>query len=66
VLNLPVEFEVGWFADPVYFGKYPPSMVERVGTRLPTFTKAEAALLKRTSPKWFGLNHYSTNFAADR
>ncbi|KAG5184300.1 glycoside hydrolase superfamily [Tribonema minus] len=59
-------FQLGWFADPVFFGKYPPSMVERVGSRLPTFTPEEAALLRKTAPSFFGLNHYSTNFAADR
>jgi beta-glucosidase/6-phospho-beta-glucosidase/beta-galactosidase len=44
--------------DPVYFGKYPPAMIDRVGDRLPTFTPDESALLIRTAPKWFGLNHY--------
>eukprot|EP00953_Heterococcus_sp_UTEX-ZZ885_P035487 18322-Heterococcus_DN1.PRE.1 len=41
-------------------------MIDRVGDRLPTFTPEESALLIRTAPKWFGLNHYSSSFAADR
>lgn len=40
---------VGWFADPVYLGKYPDSMRERLGDRLPEFTAEEAALLKGSS-----------------
>ena len=54
-----LEFFLGWFADPVYFGNYPQSMIDRVGERLPTFTKEESALLKGSSD-FFGLNHYTT------
>ena len=60
-----MEFQLSWFADPVFYGEYPPYMVERLGSRLPSFTQDESDLLKRTAPKWFALNHYSTNFAAD-
>lgn len=58
-----LEFFVSWFADPVYFGKYPDSMVERLGDRLPKFTKEESELLKGSSD-FFGLNHYTTMFAS--
>lgn len=59
-----LEFFVGWFADPVYFGKYPTSMVERLGGRLPKFTAEEAESLIGSSD-FFGLNHYTTMYAAE-
>ena len=59
-----LEFFLGWFADPVYLGDYPAIMKERLGNRLPTFTAAEKILLKGSSD-FFGLNHYTTMYAAD-
>ncbi len=58
-----VEFFLGWFADPVFKGDYPAVMRERLGNRLPHFTEAEKTLLKG-SADFFGLNHYSTMYAA--
>jgi beta-galactosidase len=58
-----LEFFLGWFADPVYKGDYPASMKERLGDRLPTFTTEEKAMIKGSSD-FFGLNHYTTMFAA--
>ncbi|MCI0696604.1 GH1 family beta-glucosidase [candidate division KSB1 bacterium] len=58
-----VEFFLGWFADPVFKGDYPAVMRECLGDRLPHFTDAESALLKG-SADFFGLNHYSTMYAA--
>jgi len=54
-----VEFWLGWFADPLYTGDYPPAMRELIGDRLPTFTAEEQADLKG-SADFFGLNHYGT------
>ena len=59
-----VEFFLGWFADPVYKGDYPAVMRERVGERLPRFTDEDVALIKGSSD-FFGLNHYTTMYAAD-
>lgn len=59
-----LEFFLAWFADPIYFGQYPASMVERLGDRLPQFTEAEIKLVKGSSD-FFGLNHYTTTLAAD-
>jgi beta-glucosidase len=59
-----VEFFLGWFADPIYKGEYPAVMRERLGDRLPHFTDAEKTLLKG-SADFFGLNHYSTMYAAE-
>jgi len=59
-----LEFLLGWFTDPLYFGDYPQVMKDRVGDRLPQFTDAEKALIKGSSD-FFGLNHYNTMYAAD-
>ncbi|XP_044488472.1 beta-glucosidase 40 isoform X2 [Mangifera indica] len=57
------EFQLGWFLDPVMFGDYPSSMRSRVGSRLPSFSKSEAALLKG-SIDFVGINHYTTFLAS--
>ena len=59
-----LEFFLGWFADPIYFGDYPAVMRERVGDRLPVFSEEDVALLKG-STDFFGLNHYTTLYASD-
>ncbi len=59
-----MEFFLAWFADPIYKGDYPESMKKRLGNRLPTFSEAEIALIKDSSD-FFGLNHYTTMYAAD-
>lgn len=58
-----LEFFLAWFTDPVYFGEYPKVMRDRVGERLPQFTKEEIALIKGSSD-FFGLNHYTTSYAS--
>lgn len=55
-----LDFELGWFADPIWKGDYPATMREAAGHRLPSFSKEEKALLQGSSD-FFGLNHYSTN-----
>lgn len=58
------EFSMGWFADPLVFGTYPPSMIEKVGDRLPSFTEEQVTLIKG-SYDFIGLNHYSTKYIMD-
>ncbi|KAL4303604.1 hypothetical protein GQ457_10G028770 [Hibiscus cannabinus] len=58
------DFQLGWFLDPLMFGDYPNSMITRVGSRLPRFTKAESALLKG-SLDFVGINHYTTFYARE-
>ncbi|MEO1260959.1 MAG: GH1 family beta-glucosidase [Bacteroidota bacterium] len=58
-----LEFFVGWFADPVYFGDYPAEMKKRVGERLPEFSEKEKSIIKGSSD-FFGLNHYTTSYAS--
>ncbi|KAF4302558.1 Glycoside hydrolase family 1 [Botryosphaeria dothidea] len=59
--NRKHEFSISWFADPVYFGKYPDSMREQLGDRLPEFTPEEAALVKGSND-FYGMNHYCANY----
>ena len=59
--NRKIEFAISWFADPVYFGKYPDSMVAQLGDRLPVFTDEERALVKGSND-FYGMNHYTANY----
>ncbi|MEL7003534.1 MAG: GH1 family beta-glucosidase [Bacteroidota bacterium] len=56
-------FFLGWFADPIYKGEYPKVMRDRLGERLPKFTEEERNNLIGSSD-FFGLNHYTTMYAA--
>lgn len=56
-----LEFAISWFADPVYFGKYPESMRAQLGDRLPEFTPEESALVKGSND-FYGMNHYTANY----
>lgn len=58
------EFQLGWFADPFFFGDYPATMRSRVGVRLPRFTTKEADLVKG-SLDFMGINHYTTFYTKD-
>ncbi|MDX2302089.1 MAG: GH1 family beta-glucosidase [Microscillaceae bacterium] len=59
-----LEFFLSWFTDPIYFGDYPEVMKNRVADRLPKFKPEEKALI-HGSTDFFGLNHYTTFYAAD-
>ncbi len=61
--QLAMEFFLGWFGDPIYFGDYPASMRARVKDRLPVFSEEDLALIKGSSD-FFGLNHYTTLYAS--
>ncbi|CAN8287832.1 unnamed protein product [Cochlearia groenlandica] len=56
------DFFVGWFLDPLVYGKYPQIMKTMVGDRLPEFTPRESNLV-RESLDFLGLNYYVTNYA---
>lgn len=61
-----LEFEIGWFANPIYgSGDYPTSMRKQLGSRLPTFTAEEKALVKGSSD-FYGMNSYTTFFVQHR
>ncbi|KAI1490843.1 family 1 glycosyl hydrolase [Biscogniauxia mediterranea] len=59
--NRKIEFAISWFADPVYFGKYPDSMRKQLGDRLPEFTPEEEALVKGSND-FYGMNHYTADY----
>ncbi len=59
-----VEFFLGWFADPIYFGDYPEVMRQRVKQRLPQFTPQERDQIKGSND-FLGLNHYTTMYASN-
>lgn len=56
-----MEFQIGWFLDPLFFGDYPAIMRKELGDRLPHFTKDEVVLLQG-SQDFIGINHYSTRY----
>ncbi|KAH7542140.1 hypothetical protein FEM48_Zijuj02G0041700 [Ziziphus jujuba var. spinosa] len=58
-----LEFQLGWYLNPIYFGEYPEVMREILGDRLPKFTEEEKKLLKN-SLDFIGLNHYTSRFIA--
>ncbi|XP_050504819.1 myrosinase 1-like isoform X1 [Diabrotica virgifera virgifera] len=67
-----MQFNLGWMADPIYFGDYPEIMKTRIATRsklegfiesrLPEFTEEQKERLKNTSD-YFAVNSYDSYFA---
>ncbi|KAG7091632.1 Beta-glucosidase 1B [Marasmius oreades] len=57
-----LDFAIGWFADPIYLGYYPPYMREVLGDRMPDFTAEEWQVVKGSSD-FYGMNTYTTNLA---
>ncbi|KAJ3907514.1 glycoside hydrolase family 1 protein [Lentinula edodes] len=55
-----LDVAIGWFADPIYLGHYPPYMREMLGSRLPEFSEQEIELVKGSSD-FYGMNTYTTN-----
>jgi beta-glucosidase len=58
-----LEWQAPPFADPIFFGRWPKSMDERVGSRLPSWTEEEVKLVMGTHDGHFFVNSYSANFA---
>ncbi|KAI0493256.1 hypothetical protein KFK09_027532 [Dendrobium nobile] len=56
-----LDFQFGWFMDPIFFGDYPSSMRERVGNRLPKFSASDSSRVKG-SLDFVGINHYTTYY----
>ncbi|GCB24274.1 beta-glucosidase 1B [Aspergillus awamori] len=56
-----IEFAISWFADPIYHGRYPDSMIKQLGDRLPSWT-AEDITLVHGSNDFYGMNHYCANY----
>ncbi|XP_073425004.1 lactase-like protein isoform X3 [Dendrobates tinctorius] len=70
-----VQFNFGWFANPLYNGDYPQIMKEYIGqksiqqglgmSRLPIFTSQEKAYIKGTSD-FLGVGHFTTRYITSR
>ncbi|XP_050368855.1 beta-glucosidase 24-like [Argentina anserina] len=56
-----LDFEIGWFMEPIVYGHYPKSMRRLVKKRLPCFTKEENKLIKG-SFDFIGVNYYTSRF----
>ena len=50
--------------DPITYGDYPHTMRSLVGSRLPKFSTEQSRMLNG-SFDFLGLNHYTSNYAAD-
>jgi len=59
-----MEWQMAWYADPIFKGDYPQSMKDAIGSRLPVFTADEKKLLNG-SWDYFGMNHYTSNYVID-
>ncbi|KAJ4836814.1 Beta-glucosidase 42 [Turnera subulata] len=58
-----LDFHLGWYLHPLYYGDYPEVMRETLAEKLPMFTEEEKALI-RNSYDFLGLNHYTSRFIA--
>ncbi|MED6126118.1 Beta-glucosidase 12 [Stylosanthes scabra] len=58
-----LDFMFGWFMEPITRGKYPRSMQQYVGKRLPKFTEEQSKQLIG-SFDFIGVNYYTSNYAA--
>lgn len=56
-----LEFQLGWYLNPLYYGDYPEVMREILGEQLPKFTEEDKELL-RNPMDFVGLNHYTSRF----
>ncbi|KAK4858730.1 hypothetical protein QYF36_021152 [Acer negundo] len=58
-----IDFQLGWYLHPIYYGDYPEVMRKILGDRLPEFTQEDKDLLRNTLD-FIGLNHYTSRFIA--
>ncbi|XAR65846.1 Beta-glucosidase [Bertholletia excelsa] len=56
-----IDFQLGWYLDPIFYGDYPETMRKKLGNQLPMFSQKDRELLKN-SVDFIGLNHYTTRF----
>lgn len=61
--NNKMERELGWLADPLFFGDYPASNKLALGSDLPSFTPEQMAALKG-SVDAIGVNVYTARSGA--
>ncbi|CAI5959423.1 unnamed protein product [Closterium sp. NIES-65] len=58
-----MQFQLAWVLDPLFSGDYPAVMKQRVGGRLPCFTREQQQQLKG-SLDFVGVNHYTSKFVS--
>ncbi|KAK1562811.1 hypothetical protein Q3G72_017470 [Acer saccharum] len=58
-----IDFQLGWYLHPIYYGDYPEVMRKKLGDQLPEFTQEDKDLLRNTLD-FIGLNHYTSRFIA--
>jgi len=59
-----LDFMLGWWADPIWFGDYPLSMKQRLGDLLPVLTPEQKSVIKG-SYDFFALNHYTSRYVSE-
>ncbi|OIW05718.1 hypothetical protein TanjilG_23504 [Lupinus angustifolius] len=57
-----LDFQYGWYMEPLTKGEYPENMRALVGNRLPSFTSEQARLVNG-SFDFIGLNYYSSAYS---
>ncbi|ESR61776.1 hypothetical protein CICLE_v10015030mg [Citrus x clementina] len=58
-----LDFQIGWYLHPIYYGDYPEVMRNNLGDQLPKFMQKDKELV-RNSLDFVGLNHYTSRFIA--
>ncbi|XP_020226110.1 uncharacterized protein LOC109807849 [Cajanus cajan] len=56
-----LDFQLGWFLHPLYYGDYPEVMRERLGDQLPKLSEEDKKILLNPLD-FIGLNHYTSRF----
>ena len=54
-----LDFKLGIFADPLWFGAWPPSVAQRIAA-LPPLPRPLAVRLNASRPDFFAINSYSS------
>ncbi|GAV75223.1 Glyco_hydro_1 domain-containing protein, partial [Cephalotus follicularis] len=59
--NRLMDFELGWYMEPLVYGSYPISMRRLVNDRLPMFTEEDKKTVQG-SADFIGINYYTTRY----
>ncbi|KAH7653640.1 Beta-glucosidase protein [Dioscorea alata] len=54
-----IDFDIGWFLDPLIYGDYPNEMRRRLGPKLPKFSAKDKEKLQH-GLDFIGINHYTS------
>ncbi|KAK4684015.1 hypothetical protein P7C73_g6191, partial [Tremellales sp. Uapishka_1] len=63
--QIELDYVCGMFADPIYLGRFPPSMRSVYGEHFPEFSDEQWKIVIGSSD-FFGLNSYGTSYATGR